>query len=107
MAVVLPDRQLRARKRAHPSADDAFGTPVPGVLGSWSGYYPGAAQEQTERGSWSLRVDVRLWELNPGDEVSDGALTWVVESALKRGVPGVPDVDFIQVVASLSPPEVV
>jgi hypothetical protein len=74
VAVILPDRQLRARKTAAPRRPGRRSVPpCPARLGSWSAYYPGAAKEQSERGNWSLRADVRLWPLNPGDELTDGA----------------------------------
>jgi hypothetical protein len=107
VAVLLPDRTLSARKRPHPVPRDGFGQPIPAGLAAATPAYPGAAREQTERGSWSLRADVRLWPLNPGDELTDGTTTWVVESALKQVVPGYDDVDFIQVIAVAEPPEAI
>ncbi|HET9655448.1 MAG TPA: hypothetical protein VFP72_08845 [Kineosporiaceae bacterium] len=106
MAVVLPNCQLRVRKRAHPAPRDAHGTPIPAALGAALGPWPGAAKEQEERGTWSLRVDPAAWPLNPGDEVSDGARTWVVATAVLHAVQSCSAADYVAVVGRLNPPDI-
>ncbi|HEY1177011.1 MAG TPA: hypothetical protein VGF17_12710 [Phytomonospora sp.] len=110
MPVLLADRQLTAQVRSHPQARDARGVPMPSAADTLTsrGPYPGAAKEQPDT-SWRLRLDERCWPLRGGDQITDGTLTWVVsynpEPKLHQ-VPGVPDVDYVEVVATLDPPRV-
>ena len=106
MSVLLPDRQLTVTVRAHPQERDDRGVPKPTPQDALTvrGPYPGAAEEQPD-GSWTLRVDPRCWPMRPGDQITDGTLTWYASTQPQlRGVPGVPDVDFIRVIGTLDPP---
>lgn len=109
MAVVLADRVLTVTVRSHPWTRDAMGTPVPTVADVLDvrGPWPGAAQENPDL-SWSLRVDARAWPVRAGDQISDDqGHVWVASGSPKlHMVPGVPDVDFIEVQGTLDPPKV-
>ena len=109
MAVLLTNRMLTLRALEHPWTRDANGTPVPpdpanppAARGTW----PGAATEQPD-GSWSLRMDPAAWPMQAGDVVTDDTgLSWTVATARNHQVPGVPDVDYVQISATLNPPKV-
>lgn len=112
MAVLLPHLQLTARVRAHPFARDEWGAPVaPAEPAVERGPYPCAGRETPaaevgltgEPARWSFRLDPAMWPLEPGDEITDGARTWVISSASLSAVPGVPDVDHVVVTAQLDP----
>lgn len=107
MAVLIPNAQLTVRSRPHPALRDAHGQPLPRPLGSVRGPYPGGVKDRPDQGSWSIRLDTRLWPVEDGDEVSDGTRVWVLtgEPQLHQ-VPGVSAVDYIQARGVLNPPEV-
>lgn len=74
------------------------------------GPHPGAVAEPDvdtgpEGGGWRIRADVRLGPLTIGDRLTDDqGRTFYVRTAKDVKVPGVPDVDFIRVLADLDPP---
>lgn len=103
MAVLLPDRSVSATVYPHTFGRDAMGSPVRDTTPVVRGPYPGAARELVD-GSWTLRVDTRLWPLREDDELSDGTSTWVVRTATVNKVPGHSDVDYVAVTATLQPP---
>jgi hypothetical protein len=113
MAVILANCALTARPVEHPRSRDARGKPVVGTAqptGAVRGPYPGAVTPPDgdlgpEGGGWRIRADLRLGPLNTGDQLTtdDGRVFYVKESHEVK-VPGVPDVDFIRVVANIDPP---
>lgn len=108
MSVLLANAQLTVAKRApHPVGRDAHGYPMLPVTPSvTSGPFPGSTTEEPD-GSYALRLDVRHWPVEPGDEVSDGTRTWVVVTRIMHTVPGAPDIDHVAATASLNPPKIV
>ncbi|MCX5070822.1 hypothetical protein OOJ91_33800 [Micromonospora lupini] len=108
MAVQLADGFYLVRRRPHPAARDAHGIPIPGADDTVTDLVDGAAVEQPD-GSWKLRLDPAVWPVHSGDTVGKPAedLTWTVTGEPRlHMVPGVPDVDFIDVQAVAVPPEV-
>jgi hypothetical protein len=105
MAVLLPTDELTVKVRAHPELRDAHGVPVAPVNTDPEvrGPYPGAVKEGLA-GTWSIRLDPRVWRVWPDDEVTDGTRTWIIRSAQLNEVPGYSDADYIAVTAVLDPP---
>lgn len=106
MAVVLSNCQLQVEAREHPEERDARGTPVPSDTDTITvrGPFPGSALQQPD-GSWSLRLDPQCWPVRAGDKVTDGTRVWFANPDPRlHQVPGIPDVDYVQVAATLDPP---
>lgn len=110
MAVVMPNADLTAHKRAHPASRDAHGLPVLGPAPAPIGPYPGAVVEPddlTSGQAYRLRVDPAVGELRPGDAITDEQdRTFIVRTARLVSIPGQDDVDFIRVNADMDPPKV-
>lgn len=110
MPVVLSNCELAVHAREHPFERDERGYPVPSPSDAVTvrGPFPGAAKEQPDR-SFKLRLDERCWPVRGGDLITDGERTWYAayqpEPRLHE-VPGIPDVDYVEVVATLDPPRV-
>lgn len=108
MTVVLTSGNYGIRKRTHPFSRDAHGTPVPPGLGSVVGPWPGDANRQAD-GSYSIRLDPRLWPVKAGDVVTGpNSEVWLVvgQPLLFRNNAS-PDVDYVGVTGTLEPPEVI
>ena len=114
MAVVLANATLTATAFTHPFTRDRHGVPVAGAaVTSIRGPYPGAITQPdggypAEATPWRMRVDPRCHELRMGDQIAEPSTgrTWVIREARLCAVPGVPDVDFITVLADLDPPRI-
>lgn len=114
MAVVLANAQLAVARKTHPFARDAHGAPVAAREQSEVGpFRPGAIKERAANGAeqgpeWSIRLDPDEWPVKIGDHITEegGDRVWNVTAALLQQVPGVPDVDYIGVTATLQVPEV-
>lgn len=113
MAVLLPNAQLTARRRAHTFSRDAHGLPVADTAwGDPIGPFPGAVVEPddlstTAQNQYRLRVDPRCGDLREDDEITDDTgRKFIVRTARLVSVPGQDDVDFIRVTADLDPPKV-
>lgn len=113
MAVVLSNADLRTRTKPQPRARDDYGQVVGSPEhGEWGPPLPGAVKEfvssdDDQGGVWNLRLDPAQWPLAAGDHITDDGLrVFVVMTALLHQVPGVPDVDYVQVTAVLETPEV-
>lgn len=108
MPVLLPNVQLTLKPRGHPWTRDAHGLPVaPAATGDPRGPYPCHVAESSVQGDpWPVRLDPRMWPVEPGDELTDGIRTWYVATARFHPVPGHPDVDYVVATATLDPPEV-
>ncbi|MGX1907617.1 hypothetical protein ACWIID_01945 [Streptomyces phaeochromogenes] len=109
MAVVLPNATLTTYVLAHPWERDANGVPVPpnpNVQPAPHGTWPGSVLKQSD-GSWTVRLDPRIWPIEPGDTITDETgRSWTLVEARLHAVPGCPDVDYVQGTATLNPPEV-
>lgn len=109
MAVVLPNTVLTVHALPHPWQRDANGVPVPpnpAARPAPRGTWPGSALEQPDS-SWSLRLDPQAWPVKPGDTVTDATgRSWTLTSTRNHSVSGCSAADYIQVTATLSPPEI-
>lgn len=66
------------RRRSHPFARDGHDSPVAGAPGAVVGPYPGDSRRQDD-GTYSLRLDPRLWPVNEDDLVTGPAgEVWIV-----------------------------
>lgn len=107
MAVLIPNVELRIRKRTRPSGRDDHGQPLPSVLGVASEPFPCGVKNRPERNGWSLRMDPRMWPCEAGDEVSDGSRVWILTGEPQlHAVPGIDAVDHVTAIGTLTPPEV-
>lgn len=107
MAVILVNSSLTVRRLQHDFARDEHGMPVaPTVSSSTVGPFPGSVLEQQD-GSWTVRLDPRCWEVEPGDQViDDRGRVFVLSEARLFQVPGAPMADYIGGRAVLDPPDV-
>lgn len=107
MSVLLADLSLTVNHRSHPFVRDEHGSPVPGVSTTTStGPYLGRGRENPVDNVWDMAVDTRHGPVEPGDEITDGSRVWTVTYARIHYVVGHPDTDYIEVKATLNPPEV-
>ncbi|WP_431976082.1 hypothetical protein [Micromonospora haikouensis] len=107
MAVLLADGQYLLLRQPKPQVRDAHGTPIPGATAPPAGPADGAAARQAD-GSWTLRLDPKLWPVAAGDALlrpADGR-RWVVTGTPQlHQVPRHPDVDHVAVRAMQDPPD--
>jgi hypothetical protein len=106
VTVILADSTYRVRKRAHPFAEDAHGTPVAGVLGDPGPARPGAMVRQAD-GMYSGRLDPAEWPVRAGDVAVDAAGRTFVLTGVPRlhANTAAADVDYVGADATLDPPE--
>lgn len=109
MVVVLANAQLRVEARSHDFVRDARGAPVASDADTITtrGPFPGAVKEQPD-GTYTIRLDPRCWPVRAGDAIvaSDGRIWYAAPDPRKQEVPGVPDVDYVQLVGTIDPPRV-
>ena len=111
MAVLLPNARLAVRKKAHPFARDAHGSPITGGESATGTYRDSGLFERAVTGAeqgieWSIRLQPEEWPIEIGDSiVEDGPRIWTVMAANLHAVTGVPDVDYVAITAVLEVPK--